>query len=36
LKVGDRVLIKNAYVRRGFGDQLELSTGNATSIVRET
>jgi ssDNA-binding replication factor A large subunit len=35
LRVGDRIIIKNAYVKRGFGDQLELSTRNATSIVRK-
>jgi ssDNA-binding replication factor A large subunit len=34
--VGDRLIIKNAYVKKGFGDQLELSTRNATSIVKET
>jgi replication factor A1 len=32
LKVGDKVIIKNAYVKKGFGDQLELSTRNTTSI----
>ena len=32
LKVGDKVIIKDAYVKKGFGDQLELSTRNATSI----
>ncbi|MEM1539664.1 MAG: OB-fold nucleic acid binding domain-containing protein [Candidatus Bathyarchaeia archaeon] len=32
LKVGDKILVKNAYVKRGFGGQLEISTGNATSI----
>jgi replication factor A1 len=36
LKVGDRVVIRNAYVKRGFGDQLELSTRASTSIVRES
>ena len=36
LKVGDRIVIKNAYVKKGFGDQLELSTRNATSIAKET
>lgn len=35
LKVGDGIIIKNAYVKRGFGDQLELSTRSATSIVRK-
>lgn len=33
LKLGNKVIIKNAYVKRGFGDQLELSTRNATSII---
>ncbi len=33
LKVGDKVIIKNAYVKKGFGDQPELSTRNTTSIV---
>jgi replication factor A1 len=33
LKVGDRVLLTNAYVKKGFGDKLELSTRNATSIT---
>ncbi len=32
LKVGDKVIIKDAYVKKGFGDQLELSTRNTTSI----
>lgn len=36
LDVGDRIVIKNAYVKKGFGDQLELSTRNATSIAKET
>jgi replication factor A1 len=36
LNVGDRIVIKNAYVKKGFGDQLELSTRNATSIAKET
>jgi ssDNA-binding replication factor A large subunit len=34
-KVGDRIIMKNAYVKRGFGDQLGLSTRNATSIIRK-
>jgi len=34
LKVGDKIIIKNAYVKKGFGDQLELSTRNTTSIVK--
>ncbi|MCK4481901.1 hypothetical protein KAU55_01650, partial [Candidatus Bathyarchaeota archaeon] len=33
LKVNDKVTIKNVYVKEGFGDQLELSTRNATSII---
>ena len=33
LKVGDKVIIKNAYVKKGFGDQPELSTRSTTSIV---
>jgi replication factor A1 len=35
LKVGDRVIIRNSYVKRGFGDQLELSTRASTSIIKE-
>jgi len=34
LKVGDKLIIRDAYVKRGFGDQLELSTRIATSIVK--
>jgi ssDNA-binding replication factor A large subunit len=33
LKVGDKVIIKNAYVKRGFGNQLEISTRSITSIT---
>ena len=33
LKVGDCVLVENAYVRRGYGDKLELSTREATCIT---
>jgi len=33
LKVNDKVTIKNVYVKEGFGNQLELSTRNATSII---
>jgi replication factor A1 len=33
LKVGDKVSIKDAYVKKGFGDQLELATRNATTIT---
>ncbi len=32
LKVGDRVVIKNAYIKKGFGDQPEISTRNTTII----
>lgn len=32
LKVGDKAIIKNVYVKKGFGNQLELSTRNTTSI----
>jgi len=34
LNVGEKIVIKNAYVKRGFGDQLELSTRETTSIVK--
>jgi ssDNA-binding replication factor A large subunit len=33
LKVGEKIAIKNAYVKKGFGDQLEISTTNTTSII---
>jgi replication factor A1 len=33
LKVGDRVLVANAHVKKAFGDRLELSTRNATVIT---
>ncbi len=33
LKVGDCLLVENAYVRRGFGEKLELSTRDATCIT---
>jgi len=36
LSVGDRLVIKNVYVKKGFGDQLELSTRNSTSIAKES
>jgi ssDNA-binding replication factor A large subunit len=32
LKVGDKIAIKNAYVKRGFGGQLEISTRSTTEI----
>lgn len=33
LSLGDKIIIKNAYARKGFGDQLEISTRDATSII---
>jgi len=33
LRIGDSIMIKNGYVRRGFGDQLEVSTKTTTSIM---
>ncbi|MCW3992961.1 MAG: OB-fold nucleic acid binding domain-containing protein [Candidatus Bathyarchaeota archaeon] len=33
LKVGDKVIIKNAYVKKGFGEQLEISTRSKTIIT---
>ncbi|MDH5459731.1 MAG: OB-fold nucleic acid binding domain-containing protein [Candidatus Bathyarchaeota archaeon] len=33
LKVGDKVIIKNAYVKKGFGNQPEISTRNTTLIT---
>jgi replication factor A1 len=33
LKVGDKVLLASVYVKKGFGDNLELSTRNATVIT---
>jgi replication factor A1 len=33
LKVGDKVSIKDAYVKKGFGDQPELATRNTTAII---
>jgi len=32
LAVGTRIKIKNAYVRKGFADQLELTSRTFTSI----
>jgi replication factor A1 len=34
LKKGDKITIKNAYVKKGFGDQLEISTKSTTSIEK--
>jgi replication factor A1 len=33
LRIGDKLAIKNVYVKRGFGDQRELSTKSDTLIV---
>jgi ssDNA-binding replication factor A large subunit len=33
LKVGGKVVMKNAYVKKGFGDRPEISTRNTTSIA---
>jgi len=33
LKVGDRIMIKDAYVKRGFSDQLEISTRECSSVI---
>lgn len=33
LKVGDKILIKNAYVKKGFSDLLEISTTSSTQFV---
>ncbi|MDH5483138.1 MAG: OB-fold nucleic acid binding domain-containing protein [Candidatus Bathyarchaeota archaeon] len=33
LQIGNGIMIKNAYVKRGFGDQIELSTKNNTVII---
>jgi ssDNA-binding replication factor A large subunit len=33
LKMGDRVMLKNAQVKNGFGDQLEISTKDKTNII---
>ena len=30
LKVGEKMLLENVYVKKGFGDKMELSTRNAT------
>lgn len=35
LTVGKRVALKNAYAKKGFGEQLEISTRNLTSIELE-
>ncbi len=33
LKINDKVIIKDAYVKKGFGGQLEISTRDKTSIT---
>ena len=33
LKMGDRIMLKNAQVKKGFGDQLEISTKANTNIT---
>ena len=32
LKIGDKIVIRNGIIKKGFGDQLEISTRNATAI----
>ena len=32
LKVGDKLFLENAYVKKGFGDKVELSTRSATAV----
>ncbi|MEM2972474.1 MAG: OB-fold nucleic acid binding domain-containing protein [Candidatus Bathyarchaeia archaeon] len=36
LKIGDKITIKNAYTKKGFGDQLEITTKNTTTIKCES
>jgi DNA polymerase III alpha subunit len=33
LKVGDKIIVKGAHAKKGFGDQIEISTREATSIM---
>lgn len=33
LEIGEKIQIKNAYVKKGFGDQQELTTKTASSII---
>ena len=35
LKTGDKIAVKNAYIRKGFSDRLEISTRDSTSIVTD-
>jgi replication factor A1 len=32
LKIGDKLFLENAYVKKGFGDKMELSTRSATAV----
>lgn len=32
-QIGDKIIIKNAYVKKGFGENLEIHTRNTTSIT---
>jgi ssDNA-binding replication factor A large subunit len=32
LKIGDKLFMENAHVKKGFGDKMELSTRSATSV----
>ena len=32
LKIGDKLLLENVYVKKGFGDKMELSTRSATAV----
>ena len=34
LKIGEKITIKNAYIKKGYGDQLEISTTSLTSITQ--
>jgi hypothetical protein len=33
LRSGQKIIIRNAYVRKGFGEQVEVSTKDTTSIT---
>jgi len=33
LRAGEKIIIKNAYAKKGFGDQPEISTKSTTSII---
>src|SRR5208283_1657094 len=32
LKIGDKLFLENVYVKKGFGDKMEISTRSATSV----